>query len=302
MVSESAHRTLLWQTMRGPTSAGATVQFIAGHSDMEPHDHLFHEIVFIAAGSAEHDSAGGARLLRAGDIVVLRPLVWHAYRRTRNCDLYNCLIDSSLMQKIVPVLKDMETASELFQRRAAIGSAGGPSVLHAGPTQMEMAIQRLRGVISEQTDQAYGWEAACAAGVLELLVQVARLARKGAAEKTFSSAEPSDAGLALHAVFDTAAYLERHFARNFSLEVLARRAHLSPPYLSRLFARRMGIGLVQYMHRIRLEEACRLLRYTDAPITRIAAQVGYDEIAYFSRCFRAQLAASPREYRARWKA
>jgi AraC-like DNA-binding protein len=54
---------------------------------------------------------------------------------------------------------------------------------------------------------------------------------------------------------------------------------------------------VQFVHHIRAEEACRLLRFTNEPVTAIAGKVGYDEIAYFSRCFRAQIGRSPRQYR-----
>jgi len=49
---------------------------------------------------------------------------------------------------------------------------------------------------------------------------------------------------------------------------------------------------------VRMEEACRLLRQTGRSITDVAGQVGYNEIAYFSRRFRSEVGLSPRQYRA----
>jgi AraC-like DNA-binding protein len=60
------------------------------------------------------------------------------------------------------------------------------------------------------------------------------------------------------------------------------------------------MGIVEFVHRTRAEEACRLLRMTEDPVGRIASRVGYDEIAYFSRCFRGQIGQSPRAYRRAW--
>jgi len=81
------------------------------------------------------------------------------------------------------------------------------------------------------------------------------------------------------------------------LESLANRVHLSPSYLSRSFSKKMAMGIIQYVHHLRIEEACRLLRFTEKPVARIAGLVGYEEVAYFNRRFKEQLGQSPRDYR-----
>ena len=127
--------------------------------------------------------------------------------------------------------------------------------------------------------------------LLDILVTAARLSRQ-----QLPDAPVRLAGRTNQAVLDTATYLEAHFTQPVHLDDLARRVDLSPAHLSRSFARRMGMGIIEFVHQLRCEEACRLLRCTDEPIGRIAVRVGYDEIAYFSRRFRRQTGQSPREY------
>lgn len=99
------------------------------------------------------------------------------------------------------------------------------------------------------------------------------------------------------AVLDVASHLELHFAQPVALHDLAGRVNVSPAHLSRNFGRHMGI--VEFVHQLRCEEACRLLRCTSMPIGQLGLRVGYGEVAYFSRCFRRQTGQSPREYRSR---
>ena len=77
-------------------------------------------------------------------------------------------------------------------------------------------------------------------------------------------------------------YLNIHYPKTLRLGVLAHQFHLSPGYCCREFKRHFGVPPSQYLRRLRIEEAARLLRDTELPITVIASQVGYEDITYFS--------------------
>ena len=50
------------------------------HDELNPvHSHSFVEIAFVIAGEATHLSLGGRQRLSVGDVVLLRPGVWHGY-------------------------------------------------------------------------------------------------------------------------------------------------------------------------------------------------------------------------------
>ena len=58
------------------------------HVDGYPaHTHSFVEIAFVVGGSGNHHSVSGRRELSRGDVVLLRPGVWHGYEGCRRLEL-----------------------------------------------------------------------------------------------------------------------------------------------------------------------------------------------------------------------
>ena len=98
-------------------------------------------------------------------------------------------------------------------------------------------------------------------------------------------------------VKQASAYIQQNYGRSFSLEELAETIGVSKSYLSRIFKMEMGISLWDYLNRFRNQKAKELLRLTDASITEVAAEVGYEDAGYFARVFREICGCSPREYR-----
>ncbi len=291
-------RTYAWQYLRQAGDSGAFVNRVERHTATETHDHLFHEVVYVESGSADHETTDGTRKLRPGDVIIIRPQIWHGYARPRELTIINCLIDSPLMQKLSVFLARVGGAFDLYRKRPRDPRHTPPTVLHASPAGRAVIRQRLETIMAEQRDRVNGWQDVTSAALLDLLITIARLQLP---EHGAQRIEPPIADRTQQAVLDVASYLETHFSERITLAELAARVQLSPGHLSRSFARQMGMGIVEFTHRMRAEEACRLLRMTDAPITRIGSQVGYGEIAYFSRCFRGQLHQSPIEYRRHWR-
>lgn len=93
------------------------------------------------------------------------------------------------------------------------------------------------------------------------------------------------------------AWLAQNFAGNPSLEEAAEAVGMSPAYLSTLFKKEVGIGFSDYLIQLRCEEAKRLMRETDEPMTVISERVGYQDAKYFSRIFRKTVGIKPSEYR-----
>jgi AraC-like DNA-binding protein len=53
----------------------------------------------------------------------------------------------------------------------------------------------------------------------------------------------------------------------------------------------------QYINGYRIEEACRLLRETDKPVTSVMFEAGFETKSNFNREFRRATGASPAEWR-----
>ena len=105
---------------------------------------------------------------------------------------------------------------------------------------------------------------------------------------------PEAGGFRVGAVID---HIELNYDDHLDLESLAALMETSPTHLSRVFRREVGIPLFEYINRTRIRKACALLRRTDYPVTRIAIDVGYNNVSFFNRYFRRIMRCSPREYR-----
>lgn len=90
--------------------------------------------------------------------------------------------------------------------------------------------------------------------------------------------------------------LENRF-RQITLEETAERANLSKEAFCRFFKLRTRKTFTQYVLQLRINEAQKLLQETDFGISEIAYKVGFENLSYFNRSFKAILGMSPREFR-----
>ena len=94
-------------------------------------------------------------------------------------------------------------------------------------------------------------------------------------------------------------YIEDNLEYTLDLSLLARMFHYNEKYLGRLFKRKTGESFSSYVNARRVERACHLLDTASDPIAVIAARVGFNNVSYFNRCFRARMGMSPVQYRTR---
>lgn len=92
--------------------------------------------------------------------------------------------------------------------------------------------------------------------------------------------------------------VEQNFLAHWPLERYASRLGLSTPRLNRLVRGQRGVSALELVHERLTREACRRLIYIAAPAARLAAELGFDDPAYFSRFFKRRMGVSPQSYRA----
>jgi AraC-like DNA-binding protein len=92
-------------------------------------------------------------------------------------------------------------------------------------------------------------------------------------------------------------YMAAHAAAPHKIAGLARMARLSPYHFLRSFKATTGVTPHQWLLRARLRDAAEKLSMTHAPVTDIALDVGFEDLSNFTRSFRAEFGASPREFR-----
>lgn len=92
-------------------------------------------------------------------------------------------------------------------------------------------------------------------------------------------------------------YLSSRMAEPFSAEKLEKAFFLSYKHMEAVFKKEKKITLQQYHNKVRMTEACRLLRTTLLPVGEIGKELGYSDMLYFSRCFHQFTGMSPTRYR-----
>jgi transcriptional regulator GlxA family with amidase domain len=110
----------------------------------------------------------------------------------------------------------------------------------------------------------------------------------------------ADKGHGDAAVLGLQTWMEEHFAEAISGQQMARRSGLSQRSLNRRFLSATGSKPVEYLHRLRVEAAKKLLETSDLNVQEITSRVGYQDARSFSRLFRGSTGQSPSEYRARF--
>jgi two-component system, response regulator YesN len=91
-------------------------------------------------------------------------------------------------------------------------------------------------------------------------------------------------------------YIAAHFARHdLGLTVISDALGISENYLSSFYKEQTGEGLSAAIHRIRFDEAARLLRSTAETIDAVARRCGYLNTSSFRRAFRQRFGFAPSE-------
>ncbi|MFW6354678.1 MAG: AraC family transcriptional regulator [Verrucomicrobiota bacterium] len=88
-----------------------------------------------------------------------------------------------------------------------------------------------------------------------------------------------------------------HLADGLDIGALAGRLALSESHLRKRFREATGMSLGHYLLHYRLNRAIKLLVHSDASLTQIAAECGYESLAAFSRAFKAKLGETPSSFR-----
>jgi two-component system response regulator YesN len=98
-------------------------------------------------------------------------------------------------------------------------------------------------------------------------------------------------------IAEATAHIREHYGESLTLEAVGRVIFISPFYLSHLFKEELDLTFVEYLTRVRMEEAKKLLVNKGLSVLGVAQKVGYEDASYFSKVFRRAAGLSPNEYR-----
>ncbi|MBC8126257.1 MAG: helix-turn-helix transcriptional regulator [Gloeobacteraceae cyanobacterium ES-bin-144] len=92
-------------------------------------------------------------------------------------------------------------------------------------------------------------------------------------------------------------FIERNFLSVTSLDGIAKACKVDAPYLCRLFSRFHNESPYQYLTRLRMEHAARILLEGDASVRSVASALGFKDAFHFSRVFKSVHHVPPSRFR-----
>ena len=93
------------------------------------------------------------------------------------------------------------------------------------------------------------------------------------------------------------AYVQMHYRQPLSNRTVADVFGYHPNYISQLFREHTEVPLHRYLLQLRIRQALSLLQSTDAPISEVAREAGFENVGYFCRYFKKITGYSPSAYR-----
>lgn len=92
-------------------------------------------------------------------------------------------------------------------------------------------------------------------------------------------------------------YIHDNFKQKLPLQLVASYVFMNPQYFSRIFKKELGVSYIDYVNKLKIEYACKLLETTDYPAYRISSECGFTDPSYFNRVFVQQMQMTPKAYR-----
>ena len=92
-------------------------------------------------------------------------------------------------------------------------------------------------------------------------------------------------------------YMKENLEKKLSLDQIATHTGYSTSHFTSMFNKRTGYAPLAYFNQLKIQQACKLLDFTDMKINQICYKIGIDDTYYFSRLFSKIMGMSPREYK-----
>lgn len=255
-----------------------------GFQVMHWHEDL--EFTYLAEGTLEVQTLKETVLLRPGEGVFVNKNVAHRLRRPGPCH-YRTFIFPDYFLAFYP----SGPARAVVERTA--GNSHIP-LFHFTPAEPWQGtvlayLERLYRLEQEKTE-FYPYEVLCLLTSLWLEFQ-----------KNVSPPAMARAGLLEERMWRFLQYIRESYSQPMTLEELAASANVSKSECLRCFRKSLQTTPYKYLSEFRLSKAAQLLRETDSPVSEIAAEVGFQQLSHFGKCFREKMGMSPRAYRTAWR-
>lgn len=250
---------------------------------VEVHHHEFYEIYFFLGGQVQYRVEGKVYSLRSGDLLLINPM-----------ELHRPLVESGGAYERFVLWIDKAYLAQCSQAGTDLLHCFDSSLPNYSNLLRPTAVQRtelstrLQAMVRESYAGTYGSDLYAEAMFLQFMVELNRIALRGAAQQREWEEEST-------LVSKVLSYIGVHYSEPLTLEGLAQQFYVSKYHLSHAFSDAVGTSLYRYITLKRLMIARQLLSNGSTP-GEVSLSCGFGDYTNFYRAFRSEYGISPKAF------
>lgn len=236
------------------------------------HTHHFTELFFVVSGKGNFSIEGETFCVQPDDVIIVNPNVSHIeFGDKRNNLEY--------------IVLGIENLKFSFQEKEHNPDY---EIRNFRESKADLLFY-LQQILKETHEKRENYSIICH-DLLESFLLL--LSRKIQTELSF---EPSKR--ALQECRFVEQYLNEHFSEDITLQTLSDITFRNKYYLGHIFKEYKGMSPINYLIKLRIQEAMNLLENSNYSIAKICQAVGFSSQSYFTQVFKRETGISPNKYR-----
>ena len=266
------------------------------HDDEFPllmHKHDFYELNIIVEGSGRHYIKDKNFPVTPGAVFVIPPKVSHGYwMENDRGNIFHLLIEQKLLQKYSSELNGINGYSILFETEPELRKhiATTTFFLKLDPLQLKSLKAQMDLLIrlAQLSDHKIIFETY----EIGLIYYLSALM-----EKQYNTSNIAAAKKNYIFIINSTNYMKQHISEAFSLSELAHNAMESRTSYVEKFKMLFKMTPFEYLRKLRVNHAIKLLTATTKSIAEIAQSCGFSDSAHMIKIFKEDTGLTPAKYR-----
>jgi len=246
------------------------------------HCHDYISMIYVLSGNCTYKISDTLYQVKKGDILICNPGVYHC----------------RIMRQGEEILEFQagfgNICLEGLPKGCLIEPAACPVV--SLPTHEQDFLKCCSDIFLEQENSQPGCKLLLKINVMKLLVLFLKTTRKEQeqSENTYVNFESFDKAAIVNTLIT---FLNENYMHQISLDTISKNFYMSPAYISKVFKEEMGESPINYLIKIRLAKARKLLLEDGISIKATSTAVGYNDVYHFSKLFKKYYNVPPSKIR-----
>ena len=253
------------------------------------HYHQEYELSFITEGSGKRIVGDSVEEFHPGDLIFIGPRIHHVWfselpltnqHSGRTLESVYLQFNQSILQDSLtslPEFKHVNRALELSERGIRITGVSLNDVSH-----IMLQLPYIRGI--KRLMLFYE--------IMDIIGQSSSF--QFLASKSYVKSKFETANSRVKAIHE---FLMKNYQEEIMLEEIAEIIYMAPASVCRFFKSSTGLTIFEYLNKIKIDYACKLLLNTDMNIVDISYDCGFNNLSHFNKQFRKFIGKTPSQFR-----